>query len=411
MSAYYNPQPIIHLDDELQRSITLRLQQIGKFLPVLYISPVFYNYYLLNIPNVLYNKTQQQKYLNLLQSILEGKFKKKYDNDEILQNIYEILNIDENSATKYINPALKTTLSSPMSPTSLSYKPSLIRTINNFLWRGNLCWLYAYLQYIYRIKVFHDLIIDNVKINKNNIQINFTNPELMKYNNPTEFNFQNMIDYIKERTNKNFIFKKNNTSDDKILLEKIYTEILSILKGDIYYIQYVIFSLKIIFSYLDNPDIDNPENELNSLYKYTLDKKLITPFNPDNNYTKQEFIHIFILFIAYFTEGYIIYTSMDPITLHNQLKHIFNCLDGTISNKSKDQTCFIIFIPKRSHYINIITTGNNYYLVDSIEESGVTLLNDSQKKVILDLINSQPSRTIITYKYNGKDHQILYGGN
>lgn len=143
------------------------------------------------------------------------------------------------------------------------------------------------------------------------------------------------------------------------MLQQTYVEIYKkiLINNDIIN-QYIIISLWFIFNFLNenNGNITEIFDKIN--HKYDLFSK--------NNI--EEFIHVFILIIAYSAFNQI-YEYYQPDELHNKFITIFNCIKNNkfYDDKLKDQTCYILY--DGSHYINLIKNINNsYYIVNSMSD-------------------------------------------
>ena len=299
------------------------------------------------------------------------------------------------------------------------YKPFMLLPIRNFKWRGNLCWMYAYLQYIYRIQCIHDLILgNNVNDTLNisyisttddtiQIKIDFTKPSLRQYNGIIDL--KNILVILKDYKN---VFRRVNNTDDKNNLQTIFNNIYTnILTNNIIINKYIIISLWIIFNFLQpriRDEIINIYNKIN-IYGLFNNKEFI-----DNI---EDFIHIFILIIAY-SVNHEIYSYNDPMDLNNLfIKRIFTCLntENLYNIKYIDQTCFILFAS--SHYINLIqNSDNSYYIVDSRLNDIFKYNEHNEYDIPIEQIIKNNIKEItfpvsfkkgdLTYTYN-----TLYGGN
>ena len=272
------------------------------------------------------------------------------------------------------------------------YKPFLQLPIRNFKWRGNLCWMYAYLQYIYRIQCIHDLILNTARPNISyepssddniNIKIDFIDPLFRRYNSTINLKdlFENINKIIKANettftsSKRKNIFMAHNTKiadgyklstiidhrdKCKWILQLIYNDIYNnIIKDNIN--QYIIISLWFIFNFLNSNigNIVDVYSKVNEKYHWFE--------NEEEKDNIEDFIHIFILIIAYSVNKHI-YTDSEPQELNNKFKEIFICLQTEnyldFMKKFKDQTCFILY--GSGHYINLIKDIDTvFYILDS----------------------------------------------
>ena len=329
------------------------------------------------------------------------------------------------------------------------YKPFLQLPIKNFKWRGNLCWVYSYLQYIYRIECINNLILnrthpyisdlsssDDKSDDNINIKIDFIDPLFRKYNLTINLKdlFENINNIIQENKTKfttsesKNIFMAHNTKiadgyklteiinhRDKCqgILQLIYDKIYNkILKDNINC--YIIISLWFIFNFLNNnnSNINNIYSKINIKYQW---------FDHDEEkYNIEDFIHIFILIIAY-SANKEIYTDGTAQNIHNIFKKIFKCLglerDDGFYNKFKDQTCFIL--QGNGHYVNLIKDiDNEYYILDSQYDDKIYYNNYKEiDKPIENIIQNEDYLKQIaipvSFKYNKitYTYNMYYGGN
>ena len=284
-------------------------------------------------------------------------------------------------------------------------KPFLQLPIRNFKWRGHLCWMYAYLQYIYRIKCIHDLILsdDNIIFNGDEIKFNFKLKDFNKFKiniskinktiNITEL-FINIWSVIHDKK----VFQIKEYLSFKLDIQNLFINpnINSYINANRNEI--IIISLWFIFKYLEGNT-----KFLNEIYRIINNKKI---FDSDtdlfsfintiksntsisNDDTIQEFIHIFILILVSIINIDYIYEDHEFIDINNILQTIFTCLPNDIDVIDTNQTCFILFRQEGHHYVNIIKDEkDNYNLVDSLSEYHHILTPEEKTNLKIQLENS-----------------------
>ena len=295
--------------------------------------------------------------------------------------------------------------------------------------------MYAYLQYIYRIKCIHDLILsdDNIRFNGDEIKFNFKLKDFNKFKiNISEINktinitelFINIWSVIHDKK----VFQKKECSSFKSDIQNLFinpniNSYINTNRNEI-----IIISLWFIFKYLEGNT-----KFLNDLYSMIINKKI---FDSDtdlfsfintiksntsisNDDTIQEFIHIFILILVSIINIDYIYEDHEFIDINNILQTIFTCLPNDIDVIDTNQTCFILFRQSGHHYVNIIKDENNIYnLVDSLSESFHILTPEEKANLEIQLKNTIPNLKITnTYVIDGRTLRdvdnfiIARGGN